>query len=99
MRQENLDLRPADNLEGRNCLCQGRRAKTTCRELLRDRIALLRRPICKTSRVVSTYSAGAAAAHSRMIVGWQLASDLRTDPVLEALKMAVVDATRAPASN
>jgi len=47
----------------------------------------------------STYSAGAAAAHSRMIVGWQLASDLRTDPVLEALKMAVVDATRAPASN
>jgi len=34
-----------------------------------------------------------------MIVGWQLASDLRTDLVLDALKMAVVDATRAPASN
>ncbi len=38
-------------------------------------------------------------AYSRMIVGWQLASHMRTDLVLDALRMALRRASRAPRSS
>jgi putative transposase len=38
-------------------------------------------------------------AYSRMIVGWQLAGHMRTDLVLDALRMALASATQAPTSS
>ena len=54
-------------------------------------------PTCAAGRLV--FFAFVLDAYSRMIVGWQLATHMRTDLVLDALRMALIAAGPEPTSS